>query len=76
MHDRFNSANICDFSTSTASKYRSRHLQNPMMLSATCDEISFAGRTLTNIFARDEPGGNRNSNIKINAQHNVRKRAI
>ena len=26
--------------------------------------------------ASDEPGGNRNRSIKINAQHNIRKRAI
>jgi hypothetical protein len=29
-----------------------------------------------NRLASDEPGGNRHRNIKINAQHNVRKRAI
>ncbi len=29
-----------------------------------------------NILASDEPGGNRNRSIKVNAQHNVRKRAI
>ena len=28
------------------------------------------------ILASDEPGGNRNRSIMINAQHNVRKRAI
>ena len=28
------------------------------------------------VLESDEPGGNRNRNIKINAQHNVRKRAI
>ena len=28
------------------------------------------------LLASDEPGGNRNRSIKINAQHNVRKRAI
>jgi hypothetical protein len=28
------------------------------------------------IFAIDEPGGNRNLKININAQHKIRKRAI
>ncbi len=32
--------------------------------------------TQRDILASDEPGGNRNRSIKINAQHNVRKRAI
>ncbi len=31
---------------------------------------------LYSVLASDEPGGNRNRSIKINAQHNVRKRAI
>ncbi len=35
---------------------------------------SVLGPTLFNILASDEPGGNRNRSIKINAQHNVRKR--
>ncbi len=38
--------------------------------------MSFQTISSINYVASDEPGGNRNRSIKINAQHNVRKRAI
>jgi hypothetical protein len=33
-------------------------------------------QSLKNIFESDEPGGNRNRNMGVNAQHDIRKRAI
>ena len=38
--------------------------------------ILYNQKLINNLLASDEPGGNRNRNININAQHKVRKRAI